>query len=74
VIANRFFSRLEALLLFVLFAVQLVIPSIAARYAFTVLYFVLALGWMFAYRREVGVNWTIFYRLLKRQPVDKEVT
>jgi len=74
VIANRFFSRLEALLLFVLFAVQLVIPSIAARYAFTVLYFVLALGWMFAYRREVGVNWTIFYRLLKRQPVDMEVT
>jgi hypothetical protein len=58
----------------VLFAVQLVIPSIAARYAFTVLYFVLALGWMFAYRREVAVNWTIFYRLLKRQPVDKEVT
>jgi cation:H+ antiporter len=74
VIANRLFSRLEALLLFVLFASQLLIPSIAARYAFTVLYFVLALGWMFAYRREVGVNWTIFYRLLKRQPVDKEVT
>jgi cation:H+ antiporter len=74
VIANRLFSRLEALLLFVLFASQLLIPSIAARYAFTVLYFVLALGWMFAYRREVAVNWTIFYRLLKRQPVDKEVT
>jgi cation:H+ antiporter len=56
VIANRLFSRLEALLLFVLFASQLLIPSIAARYAFTVLYFVLALGWMFAYRREVGVT------------------
>jgi cation:H+ antiporter len=74
VIANRFFSRLEALLLFVLFVVQLVIPSIAARYAFTVLYFVLALGWMFAYRREVGVNLGIFYRLVKKLPVDEEVT
>ncbi|MCL6473492.1 MAG: sodium:calcium antiporter [Firmicutes bacterium] len=74
VIANRFFSRLEALLLFVLFAVQLLIPSIAARYAFTVLYFVLAMGWILAYRREVAVNMNIFYRLVKRLPVDKEVT
>mgnify|MGYP001120894779 CR=1 FL=1 len=74
VIANRFFSRLEALLLFVLFASQLLIPSIAARYAFTVLYFVLALGWIFAYRREVGVNMNIFYRLAKRLPLEGEVT
>jgi len=74
VIANRLFSRLEALLLFVLFASQLLIPSIAARYAFTVLYFVLVLGWMFAYRREVGVNLGIFYRLVKKLPVDEEVT
>lgn len=74
VIANRFFSRLEALLLFVLFITQLLIPSIAARYAFTVLYFVLALGWMFAYRREVSVNLGIFVRLAKRLPVPEEVT
>lgn len=74
VIANRFFSRLEALLLFVLFAVQLMIPSVAVRYAFSVLYFVLALGWLFAYRLEVRVNLGIFWRLAKRLPVDEEVT
>jgi cation:H+ antiporter len=73
VIANRFFSRLEALLLFVLFAVQLMLPSVMVRYAFSVLYLVLALGWLFAYRREVKVNLNIFWRLARRLPVPEEV-
>ncbi len=72
VIANRFFSRLEAFLLFALFAVQLVIPGIMARYVFSVLYFVLALGWATAYRREVAVNLNLFMRLVRRQPVSEE--
>lgn len=72
VIANRFFSRLEAFLLFVLFAVQLMIPSVMVRYLFSVLYLVLALGWLVAYRREVKVNLNIFWRLAKRLPVLEE--
>lgn len=73
VIANRFFSRLEAFLLFVLFAVQLMIPSVMMRYVFSVLYLILALIWLFAYRREVKTNLNIFWRLAKRLPVQGEV-
>jgi len=74
VIANRFFSRSEALLLLVLFVTQLVIPSVAVRQVFSVLYLVLAFAWLFAYRREVLVNVGIFLRLVKRQPLPEEVT
>lgn len=74
VIANRFFSHFEAFLLFALFTVQLMIPSMTVRYLFSVLYLVLALFWLFAYRREVKVNLNIFWRLVKRLPVPEEVT
>jgi cation:H+ antiporter len=74
VIANRFFSVREALLLFVLFFTQLLIPSVHARYLFAALYFVLAIGWFFAYRREVTVNLHNFWQLARRKPLPEEVT
>lgn len=73
VIANRFFSRTEASLLLLLFLTQLLLPSPTVRHLFTALYFVLAIGWIFAYRREVKVNLRLFWRLARRQPVSEEV-
>lgn len=73
VIANRFFSRWEALLLFGLFVAQLLVPSMAMRYAFSALYFALALGWLYIYRRDVGVNLGIFCRLVRRLPISEEL-
>ncbi|MDW8290800.1 MAG: sodium:calcium antiporter [Armatimonadota bacterium] len=73
IIANRFFSRIEALLLFTLFSAQLLMPSQSVRYVFTALYLVLAVGWIFAYRREVKVNLRLFWRLVRRLPASEEV-
>lgn len=74
VIANRFFSRTEAFMLFALFAAQLMLPSVMARQVFSVVYLVLAAFWLFAYRREVRVNIDIFLRLVKRQRLPEEIT
>ena len=55
VLANLSFSLIEALVLFALFAIQLLIPDPRFRYYFSFLYIVLAVG-LLALKRESVKN------------------
>jgi len=51
VLANLSFSLVEALMLFALFGVQLLVPDASFRYYFSFLYILLAVGWV-AYKPD----------------------
>jgi len=55
VLTSLSFSSREALLIFVLFAVQLAIPVTEVRLGFGALYIVLAIRWFFVERRQIPV-------------------
>ena len=53
VLLNLRFGVREALLIFVLFAIQLAIPIDEVRVAFGFMYILLAIGWILRERRDV---------------------
>ncbi len=57
VLANLTFSIREAILIFVLFALQLAIPIPEVRMGFGALYILLAIVWFFRERHELPVLW-----------------